>query len=160
MPPNHLCSICKSFEDSESRPKTKSKLFMQHRQWRRFGDADNWTLLTIYWQLTCAKELLGLYEDRIDYYAYLIWKSKAKALRKHMKTMSECIVWFLTSNIKDLDKFIQFKYANCIQTQSPEFYFSTIKTKYISHTELLFLACYIVFIFISFQIILYYHFSL
>ena len=67
------------------------------------------------------RELLELYENIISYYTYLIWESKVKTLKKHMKIISECIVCSLALNPESLVKFKHFKYANCFQNQSPEF---------------------------------------
>ena len=58
--------------------------------------------------------ILGLYENIISHYAYLMWEPKVKTLRKHMKIISECIIYSLTLNPEDLNKFKQFKYADCV----------------------------------------------
>ena len=82
---------------------------MQH-----LGDADNWALRKTIDSWRDAKELLGLYENITGYYAYLILESKVKSLRKPMKIISECIIYSLSLNPGDLDKFKQFKYENCV----------------------------------------------
>ena len=119
---------------------------MHSRQSKHFWDAD----IEHYEQFTGnwldAKELLGLYEDIVSYYVYLILESKVKTPRKHMKIISECILCFPTLNPEDLDQFIQFKYTNCAQNLSPEFYFSITKNKYIFHIEWLLLTIQIAFI--------------
>ena len=73
----------------------------------------------------------------------MIWESKVKTLRNHMKIISEWITWPLTLNPEDLNKSILFKYANCVQNLNPEFYFSITKTKYIPYFRLLFTLYFI-----------------
>ena len=90
MPPSHICLIWlwQSIEDSDRQAKDEELVICALRQWS-ISECKYWALRKFTGNWRDAKELLGLYEDIVSYYVYLIWESKMKTLRKHMKIISE-----------------------------------------------------------------------